>query len=217
VAQLQCKKSPTIEIWFEFGSTYSYLSVMRIGNLARHYGVVVAWKPFLLGPIFKTLGWETSPFLLQKEKGAYMWRDVTRQCEKYHLPWRRPSRFPRRALLPTRLALLGCDEPWIADFCERVMQINFAEDREIDSPEVVADVLTRLSLNAAELLAAAESEDTKLRLREQTEAARERGIFGAPTFFVGSEMFWGNDRLDDALSVAASLSAGHDSVRSEQA
>ena len=76
--------SPTLEFWYEFGSNYSYLAVMRIDELARQHGVKIVWKPFLLGPIFKSFGWDNSPFVLQKEKGAYTWRDMARQCEKYH-------------------------------------------------------------------------------------------------------------------------------------
>src|ERR1700749_3340452 len=99
--------APAIEFWFEFASTYSYLSVMRIEVAARPYGVRVIWKPFLLGPIFRARGMETSPFLLQKEKGIYMWRDMMRQCRKYGLRWTQPSTFPRVSVLPARIALLG--------------------------------------------------------------------------------------------------------------
>lgn len=193
---------PTLELWFEFGSNYSYLSVMRIDELARQYGVGIAWKPFLLGPVFKSVGWDSSPFVLQKEKGAYMWRDIARQCEKYHLPWTRPSTFPRRALLPMRVALLGADMPWISNYCQRLMHINFVEDRDIDTPEVVGEVLDALALPTADLLHAAQSDENKLRLRDQTDEARRRGVFGAPTFFVEGEMFWGNDRLEDAIGFA---------------
>ena len=77
--------APEIEFWFEFGSNYSYLSVMRIEDAARRRGVRIVWKPFLLGPIFRALGMETSPFVLQKEKGAYVWQDMVRQCRKYGL------------------------------------------------------------------------------------------------------------------------------------
>jgi len=192
-----------LEFWFEFGSCYSYLSVMRIEELARRSGVRIAWRPFLLGPIFSSFGWETSPFKLQKQKGAYVWRDMARLCTKYDLRWRQPSEFPRRALLPTRLALLGANCGWIADFSRDVMSANFAADRDIDNPRTMSEVLEVLQLSATELLAAAQSEDNKRRLRDQTEAAHQRGIFGAPTFLVGSEMFWGNDRLEDALSCAA--------------
>jgi 2-hydroxychromene-2-carboxylate isomerase len=194
---------PTLEFWFEFGSNYSHLTVMRIEQLAREHGVAIAWKPFLLGAIFKSFGWATSPFVLQKEKGAYVWRDMERQCAKYGLPWNKPSEFPRRALLPMRVALLGADQPWIGEFSRRIMHINFVEDREIDTPEAVGQVLDELRLPTSDLLRAAQSEDNKLRLRGQTAEAGWRGVFGAPTFFAGREMYWGNDRLEDALSFAA--------------
>ncbi len=195
--------APEIEFWFEFGSNYSYLSVMRIEDAARRHGVRIVWKPFLLGPIFRALGFETSPFLLQKEKGAYMWQDMARQCRKYGLAWVEPSVFPRLGVLPLRVALLGVEAPWIGPFCRRVMELNFALDQDINQPEPLAAILTELGLPAADLLAQAQAEPTKARLRQQTEEARARGIFGAPTFFVGTEMFWGNDRLDDALEFAS--------------
>lgn len=82
-----------IEFWFEFGSNYSYLSALRIDALARAAGVEVLWRPFLLGPIFRELGWSSSPFVLQPAKGRYVWRDMEREAAKYDLPWRRPSVF----------------------------------------------------------------------------------------------------------------------------
>lgn len=193
----------TLEFWYEFGSNYSYLSVLRIEALAARHGVPLAWKPFLLGPIFKSLGWDSSPFVLQRQKGAYTWQDMRRQCAKYGLPWTQPTVFPRSAVLPARVALLGAGQPWIAAFSQRIMTLNFAEDRDIDRADVVAEVLTELGLPAAELIAAALGEANKQALRDQTELARQRGLFGAPTFFVGDEMFWGNDRLDDAVLYAA--------------
>ena len=189
-----------IEIWFDFGSPYSYPSVMRIDAAAKPAGLAVAWRPFLLGPIFASMGWATSPFVLYKAKGDYMWRDIARQCRKYGLPWRQPSTFPRRALRATRVALLGVDAPWVGPFCQRVMQQNFVEDREIDSPDTIAEVLDALALPPARLLSLASAEDTKARLRLRTDEAMARGIFGAPSFFVGEDMFWGNDRLEDALA-----------------
>jgi 2-hydroxychromene-2-carboxylate isomerase len=191
-----------IEFWFEFGSNYSYLSVMRIEPLAAEADIRIEWRPFLLGPIFKSLGWDTSPFVLQKAKGAYMWRDMARQCAKYGLPWTKPAVFPRRALLPLRIALLGAKQPWIGAYCRQIMLMNFRDDRDIDAPEPVAEALARLGLPAREIIAQAQSQENKMRLREQTELAAQRGIFGAPTFFVGDEMFWGNDRLEDALEWA---------------
>lgn len=199
-ASIAAPAIPAIEFWFEFGSNYSYLSVMRIEEAAARHGVRVAWKPFLLGPIFRGLGWNTSPFVLQKAKGDHVWQDMLRQCRKYGLPWVRPSSFPRTALLPLRVALLGAGQPWIGGYCRRIMQLNFAEDREIDDPMLVAEVLGQLGLPAQANIDEAQSDAHKLRLRQQTDAAAARGIFGAPTFFVGEAMYWGNDRLDDALA-----------------
>lgn len=196
-----------IEFWFEFASSYSYLSVMRIEAEAQRLGVGIHWKPFLLGPIFRALGMETSPFLLQKEKGAYAWQDMARQCRKYGLRWTRPSTFPRLSVLPARVALLGAQEAWIGAFCRGVMELNFVRDQDIDTPDRLAPILTQLGLPASDILREAQAEATKSRLRAQIEEARRKGIFGAPTVFVGTEMFWGNDRLDDALQLASGRAA----------
>jgi 2-hydroxychromene-2-carboxylate isomerase len=198
-----------IEFWFEFASTYSYLSVMRIEDAAQRHGVPVIWKPFLLGPVFKALGMDNSPFVLQKEKGDYMWRDMSRQCSKHGLPWVRPSVFPRVGLLALRLALLGAEEGWMGAFCRRVMQLNFAQDRDINDEAALRGILDELGVPAGTLARAADA-PVKARLREQTDEARRRGVFGAPTFFVGTEMFWGDDRLDDALRFAAAAAAGRE-------
>ena len=204
---LTSKRLPEIEFWFEFASNYSYLSVMRIQDAARQLGVRVVWKPFLLGPIFRDLGFATSPFLLQKEKGAHMWQDMVRQCRKYGLSWTKPSVFPRLSVLPARVALLGAEEPWVGAFCRQVMELNFVHDEDINKADRLAPILRQLNLPADEILGQAEGDSVKTRLREQTDAARRRGIFGAPTFFVGTEMFWGNDRLDDALLLASEQKA----------
>lgn len=193
---------PKIEFWYEFASSYSYLSVMRIETLARDAGVAVEWKPFLLGPVFLAMGWNDSPFNIYPPKGRYMWRDLARLADKYGLPFRMPSRFPRSGLLAARVALLGVEPGWVAEFSRKVMLANFAADREIGEPEVVGAILAELGLPVDELLAAAVTEDNKRALRRQTERAAELGMFGAPSFRVGEELFWGNDRLEDALAWA---------------
>lgn len=196
---------PTIEFWFDFGSNYSYISTMRIEAAASRSGLQVRWRPFLLGPIFRSFGWESSPFVLQQAKGEYVWQDMVRECRKAGIAWRRPSVFPRPAVLPLRVALVGAEQPWIGAYCRRVMSLNFAEDRDIDSVDAVASVLHQLGLEVRDVLAAAQSDANKRKLREQTEAAMALKIFGAPTFLVGDEMFWGNDRLDDAIAEARRL------------
>jgi 2-hydroxychromene-2-carboxylate isomerase len=206
-ATLLSRQPPEIEFWFEFASNYSYLSVMRIEEAAQQSGVRIVWKPFLLGPIFRALGMETSPFLTQKEKGAHMWQDMVRQCRKYGLGWTKPSDFPRLSILPARVALLGADKPWIGTFCRQVMELNFVHDEDINKADRLGLILRQLDLPADEILEQAQSDFVKMRLREQTNGARHKGVFGAPTFFVGTEIFWGNDRLDDALRLAAERKA----------
>lgn len=191
----------SIELWFEFASTYSYPAVSRAQAVAQAAGVEVAWRPFLLGPIFKDQGWNDSPFNIYPVKGQYMWRDLARICADVDLPLRRPSQFPRGSLLAARLACWFQDEAWIADFVRRVYRANFAEDRNIADATVLRSVLDDIGRDPA-LLDVADSAEAKAKLREQTESAQALGIFGAPTFVVGAELFWGNDRLENALAWA---------------
>ncbi len=196
----------SLEFWFEFGSTYSYLSAARIGEAAAAAGVPVLWEPFLLGPIFAEQGWGDSPFNVYPAKGRYMWRDVERLCAKYRLPFTKPSCFPRNGLLAARVACLAkaTSERWLSEFARAVFRANFAEDREIGDATVLRSILDSLGQPGSRLVEQAQTSENKLRLREQTRRARELGIFGAPNFVVGEELFWGNDRLEDALAWANS-------------
>jgi len=191
-----------MEFWFEFASTYSYPAAMRVEAAARAAGVPLVWKPFLLGPIFGAQGWKDSPFNIYPVKGRYMWRDLERICAQHGLPLRRPSAFPRNGLLAARVAWVGASEPWAPDFVRGVYGANFADDRDISDPAVVRDILGRLGQPADDVLARAASEEAKAGLRRQTDEAIAHGIFGAPSFRVGDELFWGNDRLEDALAWA---------------
>ena len=195
---------PRLEFWFEFGSTYTYPAAMRIEQLARATGVVVDWKPFLLGPIFSEQGWSDSPFNLYPAKGKYMWRDLERICAALSIRFVRPSKFPRNGLLASRVACWFASEPWMAEFAKAVFHANFAEDREISDPVIVLACLNQLGLDGPRLLEQAQTAESKAKLRAQTEHAKSLGIFGAPTFLVGEEMFWGNDRLEQALAWARS-------------
>ena len=188
-----------LDFWFEFGSTYSYPAAMRIGALAAERGVTVSWRTFLLGPIFAEQGWNDSPFNLYPTKGRYMWRDLERTCRSQGIPFRRPSAFPRNGLLAARVACWFSEELWLPSFVKAIYRANFEEDQDISSREVVGHCLAFAGENPETLLAEAQSSESKARLRSQTEAAIQRGVFGAPSFLVGRELFWGNDRLEDAL------------------
>lgn len=191
-----------LEFWFEFGSTYSYPAAERVEAAAGAAEVALRWKPFLLGPIFQAQGWNDSPFNLYPAKGAYMWRDLARLCAAQGLPLRQPSRFPRNGLLAARVALAASEEPWLPAFVRGVYRANFAEDREISEPGVLAALLEALGQPSGAWLARAAEPANKQALRSQTEQAAKLGIFGAPSFVTRGELFWGGDRLEQALAWA---------------
>ncbi len=207
-----------LQFWFEFASTYSYLTAMRIEQAAAQAGVDLEWRPFLLGPIFKQQGWNDSPFNLYPVKGQYMWRDMERGCEKLGLPLRRPSAFPRNGLLAARVACRHAGEPWLPTFVRAVYTANFAQDRDIADAAVIADCLAQAGAgDAAAILATAQTPESKQLLAAQTDEAVRLGVFGAPAMVVGGELFWGNDRLEDALAWASAQTEPHDPPRSDKA
>jgi 2-hydroxychromene-2-carboxylate isomerase len=196
--------APTLDFWFDFASTYSYPAAMRVRALASAAGVEVKFRPFLLGPIFKAQGWTTSPFNLFPAKGRNMWRDLERVCADLSLPpMRRPEPFPQNSILAARVALVALAQPWGEDFCRAVFSAQFADGRRIDAPETMSAILSKLKVEPSAALAAALSDDNKARLRVQTEEAQRLGVFGAPSFTTADgELFWGNDRLEQALACA---------------
>lgn len=193
------ERNVKIDFWFEFASTYSYPTAMRIEEVAASRGVTVAWRAFLLGPIFQAQGWNDSPFNIYPAKGAYMWRDLERICRKQGIPMKRPSQFPRNGLLAARIACRFATEPWLPAFVRAVYRANFEHDLDISRAEVVGDCIASAGAPPDETLDTAQSAEAKQLLRAQTEEAVRRSIFGAPSFVAGDELFWGNDRLEDAL------------------
>jgi 2-hydroxychromene-2-carboxylate isomerase len=194
--------APRIEFWYEFASTYSYLSAMRIEALASAAGVDLVWKPLLLGPIFRAQGWDTSPFNIYPAKGKYMVRDLERLAAARGLPFMMPSPFPQNSLLASRLALIGHEEGWGAAFARAVYTAQFGQGANISDRRALSPILESLGLDPMRLFPRAEEGATKERLRQQTEEAQELGIFGAPSFLAGGDLFWGDDRLEQALAKA---------------
>jgi 2-hydroxychromene-2-carboxylate isomerase len=195
--------TPCLEFWFDFASTYSYPAAMRIGALADKAAVRVKFRPFLLGPIFKAQGWDTSPFNLFPAKGRHMWRDLERICADLALPFRRPEPFPQSSVLAARVALVGLDNGWGEDFCRAVYRAEFAEGRRIDEPQTMRAILAALRLDPDDVVAAAQTNEIKDKLRAETAEAQRLDIFGAPSFRTADgELFWGNDRLESALAAA---------------
>lgn len=194
-----------LTFWYDFASSYSYLSALRIEGLCEGTGIDLVWRPFLLGVIFQSQGWNTSPFNIYEAKGSYMVRDIARIARKRELPpFCLPSEFPQKSLLAARIGTLGSDEKWIADYTKSVFARQFADGDEIEDPETHVQLLNGLGLPGQEIVAsAAVDADNKLKLRNNTERAQAFGLFGAPSFVTDDdEVFWGDDRLEDAIDWA---------------
>jgi 2-hydroxychromene-2-carboxylate isomerase len=194
---------PEITFWYEFASTYSYPAAMRVARVAEAARVAVRWRPFLLAPIFGSQGWKDSPFNIYPVKGAYMWRDLQRICAKEGLPLKLPPfRFPQNGLKAARLALVGEKDGWTPAFTRAVYSANFGGERDITDDDLLRSLLKVVGADPDAAMAASNTPQIKDALKAQTDEAIRRGIFGAPSFTVGNELFWGNDRLEDAVAWA---------------
>jgi 2-hydroxychromene-2-carboxylate isomerase len=191
-----------MDFFYEFASSYSYIAAMRIAPLAKAAGVTLRWRPFLLGPIFKAQGWDTSPFNLYPAKGRYMVRDCEREAAALGLTFRLPEPFPQNTLLAARVAMVGLEDGWGEDFSRKVYCAQFAEGRQVGDAQAIGAIVNALGQNGAAALVRAGGDDIKQALRRNTEEAQRLGIFGAPSFIAGGELFWGNDRLEQALRAA---------------
>jgi len=194
---------PRLDFWYDLASTYSYPAAMRIGAAAEPASVAVRWQPFLVGAIFKAQGWPDAPFKVLPTKGRYMWRDLERVCAAEGLPLKLPPvTFPQNGLKAARLALSGEREGWTPDFTRAVFLANYAGQKDISDDATLRAILEALGIDAEAAVEAANAPANKDALRQQTEEAMARGLFGAPSFVVGDELFWGNDRLETALEWA---------------
>ena len=188
-----------VQFWFDFASTYSYVAALRIEEACAEAGVAIEYKPFLLGPIFtEQLGIKDSPFNVFPVRGQYMWRDLERLCEKYRLPWRRPTVFPRNSVLAARVAC--CAGEAAGPLTRAIFKANFAEDRDISDAATIRAIVESIGGDGAQALEMAASAEVKAQLRANTSEAQRLGIFGAPDFVAAGELFFGQDRLDDAIA-----------------
>ncbi len=194
---------PVLQFWHEFASTYSYIAAMRAEQAAQTHDVEIAWRPFLLGPIFGAQGLTDSPFNVFADKGRYMWRDMARLCADYDLQFRRPSTFPRNGLLAARVAMVGVRAGWGPAYIRGVYAANFIEDLDITDARVLAPIVMAAGGDPETAFADAAADVTKTALRRQTDEAQAKGVFGAPSFITADgELFWGHDRLEQALTWA---------------
>lgn len=188
-----------IDFWFTMGSTYSYLSVSRLADVERSTGVTFRWRPFHLLIILQEM--KHVPFADKPTKSAYMWRDIERRAAMYGIPMKLPVPYPaKQSVVANLVAIVGMRESWGADFVRAAYRRWFQRGEETGSEPNVSDSLHDIGQEPKRVLALANSENTKATLAAETDAARELGIFGSPIFTVGRELFWGDDRLADAIS-----------------
>jgi 2-hydroxychromene-2-carboxylate isomerase len=188
-----------IDFWFTMGSTYSYLSAMRIPEVERTTGVKIRWRPFSLRTILQEMN--HIPFADKPAKCAYMWRDVERRAKMYGIAIRVPAPYPlKENALANKLAFIGMQEGWGAEFVRASYRRWFQQGEESGSEPNVSESLRESGQDPGRVLDLARSEQSERSLAAQTDEARKLNIFGSPTFVVGSELFWGDDRLEDAIS-----------------
>lgn len=195
---------PAFEFFYDFTSPYSYLASTRVEALAQRTGATLRWRPFLLGGVLKATG-NRAPIEVPA-KGKHMLVDLERWARRLGVPFRFPAVFPVPSILALRAALAADKEGLLVPFTHAVFRAVWVEDRAIGKPEELAPVLTAAGLPGPRLVEAAPGE--KEALARQTQEAIDRGAFGAPTFFVGQELFLGNDRMDFVEEALVAARAG---------
>ena len=191
-----------VDFWYEFASTYSYPAAMRIEALAADRGLTIVWRPFLVGPVFADFGWRDSPFNIYPAKGRYMWRDLRRICDSLGLPLKPPDPFPQNSLLAARIAIALDGEARVA-FSKAVYRAEFGEGVTISDRGVIALLLEAIGVDPNATLALADQAAVKDRLRAECAIAKSLGFPGAPCIVTpDTEIFWGNDRLEQGLDWA---------------
>ena len=192
----------TVEYYFDFGSPAAYLASTQLPALAAQTGVAVRWRPMLLGGVFVATG-NASPASVPA-KGKYIFRDFARFAKRYGVPLKTNPFFPINTITLMRIAvgLQLRQDARFADYCSAMYRAIWVDAQNMNDAATVSSVLQAGGFDAPELLALAAEPEVKNQLKALTEEAVARGVFGAPTFFVGEQMFWGQDRCDfvrDAL------------------
>ncbi|MCH8882972.1 MAG: 2-hydroxychromene-2-carboxylate isomerase [SAR324 cluster bacterium] len=193
VEQAAVADTKGVEFYFEFASPYAYLSSEVIEPLCGGLGVPLRWKPILLGPIIKRTG--ARPLFLDGPRGAYSRADCFRWAARHGIPFRHWARQPVNSLKAARGALYLRETQHFPAYVHACFRAHFVAGRDLFDDAVLAAIVEGLGADVPAFFAAIGEPALKQRLADETEAAYDRGVFGAPTFFYGDEMIWGNDRL----------------------
>ncbi|MDG1487249.1 MAG: 2-hydroxychromene-2-carboxylate isomerase [SAR324 cluster bacterium] len=191
-----------IEFWFSIGSTYTYLSVIRLKEVEEKFGVKFSWQPFSVRKIM--LEMDNVPFPPTKQvKADYMWRDIERRAYSYGFEAKVPAPYPLKKFdFANSVAVLGVQEGWCAEYVSATYRRWFVDGLEPGSEPNVSESLREIGLKPGNVLKLAADEKIQKAYLKQTEQAQSKNIFGSPSFIVDDELFWGDDRLEDALNWA---------------
>ena len=183
----------TVELCFDVISPAAYIAWHILPKIAEKAGAEVIYTPMFLGGVMQATG--NRPPGTVAAKGAWMQQDFARWCKMYGLPYQRNSVFPQMTLTHMRGAIAYQDQPVFRDYVSAMFKALHQDDLDIQQPEVMAPILTGLGIDPQEFMARAGDQAVKDKLKANTDGAVERGVFGAPSFFVGDTMHWGQDRM----------------------
>lgn len=186
--------SKSVEFFFDFGSPASYLAWTQLPKIAEHAEAEIIWQPMLLGAVFKATG-NQSPAMIAS-KGRYMFQDLARFAKRYQVEMNFNPHFPINTITLMRGAAGYLGTEHFERYVECVFRAMWIDKQNMGDPQVLAEVLSKNGFNPQEVLAMVNDDAVKERLKTITDAAIKRGAFGAPTMFVGSQLFFGQDRLD---------------------
>lgn len=189
-----------INFYFSIGSTYTYLSVTRILDVEKRHQVKFNWIPFSVRSIMKEMN--NIPFPKDKKnKVDYMWRDIERRAEGYGFFAKTPVPYPLSEFdLANKLAILGLKEGWGMDYVRLTYKRWFQEGKEPATEPNISEIFTELKLDKEQTISKANSEEIENEYLSNTDSARKNKVFGSPSFIVNSEIFWGDDRMEDAIT-----------------
>ena len=192
-----------IDFWFSIGSTYTYLSVTRLTEVSQKTGASFSWKPFSVRKIMREM--DNIPFPPNKQtKVEYMWRDIERRARGYGFVANVPAPYPLQEFdLANRVAVLAMKEGWCEDYVRETYRLWFIDGHEAGSDVNLTQTLSEVGQDKLRVLELADSSDVEAAYLNQTESAKQAGIFGSPSFIIDGELFWGDDRLEDAINWAS--------------
>ena len=189
-----------INFWFSIGSTYTYLSVNRISEVAKRENLSINWRPFSVRKIMMDM--DNIPFTppSKKVKSDYMWRDIERRAKFYGFEAKVPAPYPLSQFdLANQIAILGMLEGWGVDYVYKTYQRWFQQGKEPATEPNLTEIFDELDLDHDETIKKANEDKIKDQYLQNTETAYKNGVFGSPSFIYEGEVFWGDDRLEDCI------------------